>query len=267
MEIDFAKLWERDKTNKKSQQQFWDGRAEEFNSKISESKTIKQTKEVINYLEKKGVLEKDCSVLDIGCGPGKYTMAFAKKVKAVTGTDISSKMLTLAKGNAKNSGLDNTRFVQSSWAKANLSTMGWEQNFDLVFASFCPGIDGPKALKKLVKASCKHCFISSFVTRKDRVLDGLKDRLGIKKTPWGIQTYYSFNLLWNWGYYPEIIYHDRTWSNDYDIDQMADNFLARLDERIYFNRGDIVDYLKEFSVDGKIKEQTVSKVAWIYWQV
>ena len=267
MEIDFAKLWESEKTIKNNQQRFWDGRAEEFNSGLSEDRTIKETEKVLSYLGEKDALEKDGSVLDIGCGPGKYTMAFAKKVKTVTGTDISSKMIALAKKNAENRGLNNIRFVQGSWAETDLLAMEWRKNFDLVYASFCPGIDSPDALRKMTEASCKHCFISGFVTREDRILDGLKRHLGIKITHWGRQIYYSFNLLWNWGYYPEILYHDRSWSREYDIDRMADVFMTRLDERIFVNRQDIIDYLKSISVNGKVKEQTTSKVAWMYWQV
>ncbi len=267
MEIDFVKLWERDKTSKNNQQKFWDGRAEEFNSGLSENRTIKETEKVLSYLGKKGALEKDGNVLDIGCGPGKYILAFAKKVKTVTGIDISTKMIALANENAQNGGLGNIRFVQASWPETDLSAMCWRKNFNLVYASFCPGIDSPNALRKMAEASNKHCFLSGFVTREDRVMDGLKEHLGFKTNPWGRQIYYSFNLLWNWGYYPEISYHDRSWSREYNIDRMADIFMTRLDERIFLNRQDIIDYLKKLSVNGKIEEQTTSKVAWLYWQV
>ncbi|HHV18923.1 MAG TPA: class I SAM-dependent methyltransferase, partial [Thermoanaerobacterales bacterium] len=77
----------------------------------------------------------------------------------------------------------------------------------------------------------------------------------------------SFNLLWNWGYYPEITYHDRSWSSEYDIDWMTDIFMTRLSGQAFYNRQDIIDYLKSISVNGKVKEQTTSKVAWLYWQV
>lgn len=267
MEVNFAKLWQIDRTNRRNQQKFWDSRADEFNSKISESKTLKETEEVINYLQKKGAIESDGSILDIGCGPGKYALEFAKKVEKVTGTDISSKMLTFAEKNAHSKGIDNIEFIQTSWPEADLSALGWIKNFDLVFASFCPGIDSAEALEKIVKASHKHCFISGFVTREDRIMDRLKRRFGIKVNSWGRQIYYSFNLLWNWGYYPEITYQDRYWHRTYDIEQFADTFLTRLNIKHYFDRSDIISYLKEFSVDGKIEEQTTSKVARLYWQV
>lgn len=267
MEIDFSKLWERDKKNEKNQQKYWDSRAREFNSRLSENRDKKETELVLSYLGQKGALNKNGSVLDIGCGPGKYALAFAKKVKRVTGTDISPKMIAHAKENAKNSGFENIEFVEASWTETDLSVLGWMKNYDLVYAAFSPGIDGPDALRKMIEASRKHCFISGFVTREERILDGLKRHLGIKITPWGRKIYYSFNLLWNWGYYPEITYHDRSWSSEYDIDRMADIFMTRLSEQASYNRQDVIECLKKLSVSGKVKEQTTSKVAWLYWQV
>ena len=51
----------------------------------------------INYLEQRGVLRKDYNILDIGCGPGRFAAAFAKKAHFVVGLDISEKMVELAK--------------------------------------------------------------------------------------------------------------------------------------------------------------------------
>ncbi|NLZ52540.1 MAG: hypothetical protein GX892_05245, partial [Thermoanaerobacteraceae bacterium] len=65
--------------------------------------------------------------------------------------------------------------------------------------------------------------------------------------------------------YPEITYQDRSWTNEYDIEQMTDILVTRLNDQA--SREDIIDYLKTISANGKITEQTTSKVAWLYWQV
>lgn len=265
MEIHFDLLWKTESKDIKNQRQFWDFRASEFNSRLDSQRTVMEVEEVLKFLRDKGALEKNSSVLDIGCGPGKYTLAFAKEVKRVTGTDISPKMIEYAKENAESRGLRNIELVQASWPEVKLEKFGWKKNFDLVFAAFCPGIDSPEALKKMIEASCKYCFLSGFVSREDQVLEGLKKHLGIKNKAWGNQIYFSFNLLWQWGYYPEITYKDRQWTNEYHIEQMADILVTRLNDQA--TREDILDYLKTISVDGKITEQTTAKVAWLYWQV
>ncbi|NLZ51704.1 MAG: methyltransferase domain-containing protein, partial [Thermoanaerobacteraceae bacterium] len=203
MEFHFDMLWKTESRNKKDQQKFWDLRACEFNSRLVSQRLTQETKQVLKFLKDKGALEKNSFVLDIGCGPGKYTLAFAKEVKWVTGTDISPKMIAFAKENAQSRGLRNIELVQASWPEVKLEDTGWKKRFDMAFAAFCPGIDSAEALKKMVEASCKHCFLSGFVSRQDQVMEGLKKHLGIQGKTWGNQIYFSFNLLWQWGYYPE----------------------------------------------------------------
>jgi len=265
VEINFDRLWKIENRSKKKQKEFWDLRAQEFNSRIDSERNIKDIERVIRYLRDKGALQDESSVLDIGCGPGKYALAFAKEVKKVTGTDISDKMIAFAQENAKKRDLKNVEFVLASWPEVELPDMGWEKSFELVFAAFCPGIDSGDALRKMIEASRKHCFLSGFVTRKDQVLDALKEYLGIQSKSWGNQIYFSFNLLWQWGYYPEIVYQDRSWTNEYDIEEMADILSIRLNNQA--SREDIIEYLKTISISGRIREQSTSKVAWLYWQV
>lgn len=263
----FIELWEKERKDRGKQQKFWDDRAQEFNTSFLENKSSEETEEVVNFLIKKDALKKYGTVLDIGCGPGKFSTVFALKAHSVIGTDISFKMIDFARKNAECEGLHNIQFSQVSWAEADLQELGWNKNFDLVFASFCPGIDSGDALKKMIDASRKHCFIRGFVTREDQMLDLLRNHFGIRKSPWGKQIYYSFNLLWNWGYYPEIIYRDSCWQKVYDIGEMADLFIKRIEQEVSFDRQDVVDYLHEISENGKIQEKTLSKVAWMYWQV
>ncbi|HHY42457.1 MAG TPA: class I SAM-dependent methyltransferase [Thermoanaerobacterales bacterium] len=265
MESHFDKLWKMESKNKKDQQKFWDSRAAEFNLQLASPMAIKETQQLLNFLKEKGAIEKSSTVLDIGCGAGKYALTFAKEAKTVVGTDISPKMIAFARDNAQDRGLQNIEFVQASWPEVNLKDLGWKRNFDLVFAAFCPGIDSAEALKQMIDASRKHCFMSGFAMRKDQVMEGFKKHLGIQSKSWGNQIYFSFNLLWQWGYYPEITYQDRGWTKEYDIEQMADILLIRFNDRV--RKEDIIDYLKTISVNGKITEQITAKVAWLYWQV
>jgi hypothetical protein len=46
---------------------------------------------------------------------------------------------------------------------------------------------------------------------------------------------------------------------------MADILVSRLDGQA--SKEDIMDYLKTVSVNGKVKEHSRSKIAWLYWQV
>ena len=75
MEIDFAKLWERDKKDKKNQQKFWTAEAG-IQFSVIENSSPKETK-VIDYLVQIA-LKTDGSVLDIGW-PGNMLWPLQKR--------------------------------------------------------------------------------------------------------------------------------------------------------------------------------------------
>jgi SAM-dependent methyltransferase len=74
-------------------------------------------------------------VLDVGCGSGETTRALARlagPTGAVTGLDISTPLLALARSHAAREGLDNVRF---ELADAQLAPLP-EGAFDLLFSRF-----------------------------------------------------------------------------------------------------------------------------------
>jgi SAM-dependent methyltransferase len=267
VEETFTKLWESVELDRSRQKEFWDGRAVHFNKIFKQNETAQEAKEVLNYLEQKGALTKQSAILDIGCGAGKYGIEFAKSAKEVACSDISSEMIKYAKQNADTAGVKNINFYQLSWPDADIAALGWQKKFDLVFSAYCPGINGAQALKKMLEAGRKHFFVSGFVKRTDKILGNLRKHFGVKEKEWGDRLYYAFNLLWIWGYYPEILYKDKYWSDTFTIEQFADHFIARKNEKDNINKEEVIEYLKEFSEDGVIHEETKSKAIWIYWKI
>ncbi|HVP26531.1 MAG TPA: class I SAM-dependent methyltransferase [Candidatus Bathyarchaeia archaeon] len=55
-------------------------------------------------------LDRSAKVLDVGCGPGKWSVMFAEKCSWVTAIDLSPNMILLAEKNAKKEGLVNLDF-------------------------------------------------------------------------------------------------------------------------------------------------------------
>jgi ubiquinone/menaquinone biosynthesis C-methylase UbiE len=54
----------------------------------------------------------DSEVLEFGCGTGSTAIAHAPKVKHIRATDVSSKMLEIARGKAEAQGVENIAFEQ-----------------------------------------------------------------------------------------------------------------------------------------------------------
>ncbi|GAB6156513.1 hypothetical protein JCM17380_52650 [Desulfosporosinus burensis] len=92
----FTRLWSEGKTAEVSGKSFWDNRAAEFNKLVSQGGPDERIKKIVEFLSHNCLLNKNSSVLDIACGPGRFAVEFAKQSTDVTGLDISNKMLDYA---------------------------------------------------------------------------------------------------------------------------------------------------------------------------
>ena len=89
-------------------QRFWDRIANRYaNTPIKDKTAFNNMMEDI----RKHLRESD-NVFDFGCGTGTYSIAIADKVKSIHATDISEKMLSIARKRASGHGIDNINFEQ-----------------------------------------------------------------------------------------------------------------------------------------------------------
>jgi len=80
-------------------------------------------------------------VLDVGCGPGRHSLEFARRGFEVVGVDISATFVDLARQAASAAGFENCRFARGD-ARRLLSIEDVEpDSFDLV-VSLCQGAFG-----------------------------------------------------------------------------------------------------------------------------
>jgi len=268
----FEQVWSKKKTDKTACQAFWNGRAEEFNKKKQKSEGDKRLNSILELLALKGMLKKDGSILDIGCGPGKYSVEFAKQTKSVIGVDISPKMIEFARENARETDLDNLSFDTLDWEFADIKALGWEKKFDLVFASMCPAINSKNTLEKMVNASKAFCFVSTFVERKDSVRDHLSSFIDWQnaKRDFSKTIYCGFNILWLMGFRPEITYLDTEWENVYTIQKAVSMYTSYFEMSQPLSneqRAYISDYLERIFENGQVKEKITAKIAWMYWKI
>lgn len=268
--INFDEVWS--KSNKEDLlevQKFWDLRADEFNSLIDKQE---EKHELIKYLISKDIINKEDHVLDIGCGAGKYILEFAKIANSITGIDISPKMISYAEENIKKMNLRNAELKVIPWQNLNINEHNWSKKFDLVFASMSPAINSREALMKMNEASRKHCFMSGFVYRKDKLKDELVRKVMGENREKKLEKniYCAFNVLWNMGIYPEITYKDVVWNKKVSVEQAVEMYTILLG-RMYKEDKSIKDkikaYLEEISIDGKVEEIIEAKIAWMFWKV
>jgi SAM-dependent methyltransferase len=94
---------------------YFDRAARRFDAIYEADKPLGQ--KVVDRLFRRVVLERyelicalaplrgDFSVLDVGCGPGRYAVALARAGGRVTGVDVSAPMIELARGEAARAGV------------------------------------------------------------------------------------------------------------------------------------------------------------------
>lgn len=95
----------------------------------------KGTEQEVEFLLELLQLEQGARVLDVGCGPGRHSVALAKTGLRITGVDISRRFLDLAAESARKAG------VGASFFQVDARQMPFDDEFDAVI-SICQGAFG-----------------------------------------------------------------------------------------------------------------------------
>ena len=107
------------------------------------------------------------TVLDVGSGPGRFTVAIAPRAGRVTAVDPSKKMLTLLRKRAREAGLGNVRTVYGYWQDVDVEPA------DVVLCSHVITLvpDVVPFVRKLDAAARKRvlCYVGGFAA--DGVID------------------------------------------------------------------------------------------------
>ncbi|OPY46291.1 MAG: Mg-protoporphyrin IX methyl transferase [Methanoregulaceae archaeon PtaU1.Bin222] len=142
---------------------FWNRRSGSYSEAIDTDASWGETVErVISLLEEAGFSAPGSRVLDIGCGPGPISLPLARAGAEVTSLDISSGMLQRLREKAIAEGLS-IRTLECSWWTADIDSLGFRDNFDLVIASMTPAVKDLGTFKKMMACSKRFCYYSGFL--------------------------------------------------------------------------------------------------------
>lgn len=109
------------------------------------------------------------TVLDVGSGPGRFSLAVAPAVAQVVAVDPSAAMLGILRRRADEAALANVVTVEGRWEDVDVSPV------DVAFASYVLPIveDAPRFLAKLDAAARRHALLYLGAFSMDGILDPL----------------------------------------------------------------------------------------------
>jgi|LGOV01.1.fsa_nt_gb SAM-dependent methyltransferase len=258
----FEKIWMDSSKYSDPSVDFWNLRAEEYNESLSKETPRLVREEKVNQFVKNGWINKDSSVLDIGCGSGQLAVELGKKVKEVTAMDYSKKMLDYTKMNAEQAGLTNITTILSDWDH-------FENNkpYDFVIASMSPAIKTPDHLYKMMKTSCGGCYLSGFVKRYSALKNKCYDVINETNKRQYHKLNYIFNVLWLKGIFSEISYEEGVHQRVYSIEKAKEIYAFELGiKENEIKRKQLDVYLETKAINGLIKEEMIQTKGELLWR-
>lgn len=226
-----AKAARREKTGIRPEKEAetWDKRAGHFDRKVDGEEGSQRVEAIMDFLEAEKVFSPGMSVIDIGCGQGTITLRLAEHASKVYALDPSEKMLQMLKTKVEKNGLKHIYTVQKRWQDIELEKYSWIETFDLAFASMSPGVNDAENLRKLMNASRKYCYMSTFAGRKDKPRDELWEIItGQPFEPGDLDIIYPLNLLYTWGYRPSLRFYRHYRSDWFPLEEAVENLLQYL---------------------------------------
>ncbi len=192
----------------------WDKMADGFAKRSGSEEALKRKDKILSMLKEFSALKEGVKVLDIGAGPGNWTVPMAEAGAIVTALEPSGEMIKelkvrIEKSCSHHKDLSNKiNIVQKTWQEVNIKEDNFEGNFDLVFASMTPGISNPETLIKAMKAtkSGGFCYLSSFSGGgwRNAYKKIWKELFNEEIASCGGDFIYPFNYIYALGYRPYI---------------------------------------------------------------
>lgn len=266
---DIKQKWDYHERDVAASVEMWDSMAQEF---AEFEMPTKENSFLIKMIAEKNLINKAGSILDVGCGAGKYSFALADTCHQVIGLDLSPKMIEKATEKKSELSKENVEFYVNDWHASNLENMGYKGKFDLVIANMTPAVRNAQTFLKLSEASKGHCVLTKPIKRKDPVSDAIREMLGIeeKKESADIEVLYALELLWLQGMLPEMHYEEQLWEMKKPIDAAYKLYANRMKSYRALTLEEeqkIRDYLVSVSIEGYVEENVETTIVTICWKV
>lgn len=250
--------------NEAAWQDFWNFFSGHYALRNRQTRQLED--EVVNHLCSLGMINKDSEVLDVGCGPGTYTLPLAEKCRKVTGMDSAAVMLEVLQKEGEHFGVAHRlEALLADWVE-----YGGERKWDLVVAAKTPAVRDCDTLLKMCRVAGQCCLI----TFAGNVIFSLRNLLWqevmgspLKSRAFDMQ--YPFNILYREGYFPNVKFFRQFHRYLEDVEYLIEHYACYF--KIFGRSGDAVErQIKEFltarAVNGKCEDTTDAVITVMCWK-
>ncbi len=192
----------------------WNKRAQSWEIKRKHcNESSHRLESIIKYINEKKLINPSSSIADIGSGPCRFAVEFAKTASRVDCFDISDKMLEYGREYANSNNIFNIDYICCDFSEMNIADSKYENAYDLVFSSLTPAVSSEEAILKMTDMSRSYCLNISHIYKSNSLEDEIKKELFDKK--WVSKAFdynflNSFNFLFKTGYNPIVDYDYRS---------------------------------------------------------
>ena len=188
---------------KKDPVEYFDKKAKWYNEVI-----IKQDNHANQTIARLPV-DHECTLLDIGSGPGTLSIPLAKKVKRITAIDPSKGMLHYLRENAQEEGIENITCINQRWEDVALG-QDIEAHDIVIAAHSLAMMDIKEALSKMNEASNRSVHLVASAGRPNGDSHELWSKMYGETYVPGPGYIYLVNILHEMGIYANI----ETWEHE-----------------------------------------------------
>jgi hypothetical protein len=265
----------RERRGKQSEIERWNLRASSYAEHSESEESRDRRNQIMTWLENEGALQLKFQALDIGAGPGNFSVPLSRKVAEVVALEPAEEMVSILERRIGDGGSENVRFVQKTWEEVDLIAEGWRGSFDLVFASMSPGVSNPDMLEKMIAASRTFCYLSGWsggrwgkwgLAQSELWPEIFQEELG----DYPSDILYPFGMLYALGYRPQLrFYQPRVhleMSAEEAIEGLVDHF-NRYEEIGPAIRRTITSYVQRHSRAGTFSQESTTCQGFMLWRV
>lgn len=250
---------------------YWNQFAPKYGKNHPAGTHNERVRTVIEILNREQFLTAETEIIDIGCGPGTYSLPLAEMCKRVTALDSADGMCQQLIKTVEELGIKNIEVLQQPWENLDVENEKMLKKYDLAFASMTTAVSNYETLNKMNRVSRQNCCLVFWAENGFNRSRQELWKLVFNEDDSGqgmASVVYPFNLLYCLGYFPKIEFIDSEWVSTESVEDAVKSLC-----RTFWLYTDITpeiekvitDYVLGKAENGTFHRKTEAKLGVVTW--